>query len=234
MLSEAIKARPRLYDAINFFRPLQSSTEAWLDKFARSHRDVRFIKIGASDGLRWDSMRRFIVRYGWSGVLVEPLPQVYEMLRANYAYLKRDLVFLNAAVSDQPGCVDFWCASKGFCSDLTTEKQLFFLRQSSLDRDFVCRRVGSPDHVECCSVPCVTVNEIADKYMSGNVDLLFVDAEGHDADIIRSVDFSRLKPAIVYESHNLGPKKALLRSFLESHGYAVSGLDGDSVATCKT
>ena len=49
-----------------------------------------------------------------------------------------------------------------------------------------------------------------------------IDAEGHEASIIPSIDFRVVNPeAIYFESHNLGSKKTDVNSFLSRNGYEV-------------
>jgi hypothetical protein len=54
-----------------------------------------------------------------------------------------------------------------------------------------------------------------------NIDLLQIDAEGHDWPILRSIDFSQLRPAIVrFEYRNMRPGDAdACLVHLAAHGY---------------
>jgi hypothetical protein len=80
-LKAEIKRRPRLYDFVMFLsrRVLLRRTLAYmvLDQFSGAlGRCVSFIQVGASDGLRRDPLREFIVRDNWTGVMIEPLPRL--------------------------------------------------------------------------------------------------------------------------------------------------------------
>lgn len=234
-----IKSKPRLYDFVNGLRPLEDETQRWLDQFSRSRdRRVNFIQIGTNDGLRWDPVRRFIIRDEWSGVLVEPLPPVFELLKKNYAHVtNRKLVFANVAVSsDDTESFKFWSFSKSFCDSLSIEDRLYYLRKSSMDRKMVEANLKGFDDVQeklqCYTVPALSVNTLLEKYWDGGpIDLIFIDAEGHDDHIIQAIDFDRIQPmAILYESHNLRERKQKIQTFLENRGYRVNDLVGDSVA----
>lgn len=84
-----IKTKPWLYDVLNSKRPIVGEVEKWLENFSKNnHGQINFIQIGASDGLRWDPFRRFIIRDKWNGFFVEPLPNVFSILKNNYAYVK--------------------------------------------------------------------------------------------------------------------------------------------------
>lgn len=63
---------------------------------------LRFIQIGANDGIRGDPIRQKVLKYGWTGVLVEPLPPLFAELKRNYAN-QPGLEFINAAVDVSPG-----------------------------------------------------------------------------------------------------------------------------------
>ena len=45
---------------------------------ARRGRRLSFVQIGANDGVTGDPIRRFILEFGWSGVLVEPQLEIFE------------------------------------------------------------------------------------------------------------------------------------------------------------
>ena len=104
-IKDFIKTKPRLYDLFNERRPLAEELEIWIDDFSKTQkRAINFIQVGASDGLRWDPVRRFIIRDKWNGVLIEPLEPVYNMLVNNYAYVKQNnLKFENCAISKEKG-----------------------------------------------------------------------------------------------------------------------------------
>ena len=46
--------------------------------------DFFFIQVGANDGLMCDPIRQFIVKHSWGGILVEPVPDYFELLKKNY------------------------------------------------------------------------------------------------------------------------------------------------------
>jgi len=47
--------------------------------------DLAFIQIGAFDGMTADPLRKYIEKYGWRGVLVEPQARAANKLRELYA-----------------------------------------------------------------------------------------------------------------------------------------------------
>lgn len=237
-IKSIIKKYPKIYDYINSFRPIVDDVEIWIDTFSRTNKRLNFIQVGANDGLRWDPLRRFILRDGWSGVLIEPIFPVFKMLKNNYSYVKNDLVFENCIISNHDGFIDFYTVSDEFLKNLSTEKKLFYLRKSSIYKDNLSRHVGDINSADCIvsyQVRCLKLDFIIDKYFfDKNLDLVFIDAEGHDDDVIKSIDFNKCKPrAIFYESHNLGSKNEQIKLLLSSNGYEIIQFKGDAVGILK-
>jgi len=234
-----IKTKPRVYDMLNSRRPIVDDVEVWLDNFSKQNNgQVNFIQIGASDGLRWDPFRRFIIENKWNGVFVEPLPNVFGILVNNYAYVEnQDLRFVNAAISiDDSKHIDIWSYSEDFCNSLSLEEKLCYLRKSSLDKTHVESSLSGLDNIDsivkCYRVKCISINSLVKEYTDDNqVDLILIDAEGYDDKIVETIDFELIQPkAILFESHNLGERKKEIRSFLEAKGYVVTDIGGDTVA----
>lgn len=237
-----IKRHPRIYDAFNTFRTTHGQLGAWLNAFSETHsQGVNFLQVGASDGLRWDPFRKHILKGRWNGILIEPLVPVFEMLKRNYSHARRqNLVFVNAAItSASVEEFQFWSYSEEFLSTLSVDQQLFWLRTSSSDKAQVLRRLVKAKHddaekkIAAYAVPGMPIRDVlAQRWQGGPMDLVLIDAEGHDDEVVYGMDLSAHRPkAILFESHNLPEeRKAPLIEHLKSFSYSVSRLDGDTVA----
>lgn len=239
-LSKELRERPRLYDLARRLRATPRYPAArFLDGFSRAHgRRVRFVQIGANDGMRSDPIRGFVVRDRWSGVLVEPLPTVFELLKANYRHLRgRGLTFVNAAISDADApSLPFWSYDERFLAGLALEERLEFLRKASFDRRHAlgfARMKGLGESILSeIRVPCLALPSLLARHAVGDpVDLLVIDAEGHEPAILSGLkrDTPRIE-AIFFESHNLGDGRGPLFRHLEDLGYRLFELEGDAVA----
>jgi len=238
-ITDFVKTKPRLYDFLNSLRPISGEVESWLENYSKAnHGKVNFIQIGASDGLRWDPFRRFIIREKWNGVFVEPLPNVFSILKSNYAYMKNQKFgFVNAAISTgENDHIDIWSYSEEFCNTLSLEERLYYLRKSSLDKKHVEASLQEFDDVSskivCFRVKCISINELIEQYIGNNkINLILIDAEGHDDMIVRTIDFERFQPdAILFEAHNLAARKQKIHDYLKEKNYTVTNIGGDSVA----
>jgi FkbM family methyltransferase len=63
---------------------------------------VHFLQIGAMDGIKHDELHHYIKNNPWEGVLVEPLPDMFERLTQNYQDNPR-LKFVCSAIADTDG-----------------------------------------------------------------------------------------------------------------------------------
>jgi FkbM family methyltransferase len=237
-IKDSIKTQPRLYDWINTWRPISGEMGQWIARFALRSQPLRFIQIGASDGLRWDPFRRFIIGGNWQGLLVEPLPNVFASLKQNYAYrVKQGLSFLNAALSDTDTNLSFWTYKEDFLFSLGMEEQFRLLRKASFNRDHVVRTLdgyANPlEKIRPIIVPCLTFQSLIREYWPHDeLDLVMIDAEGHDDTVIRGMDLATIRPsAILFEIHNLmTTRREALYEWLAERHYHIQQLGGDAVA----
>jgi FkbM family methyltransferase len=170
--------------------------------------DLTFLQIGAFDGVGDDDLHALIMTYGLRGLLVEPQPAAFARLQETYRGQPR-LRLLQAAIADQEGERELYCRR-----DEPSEA-------ASFDRGHL-RRHGIPDdEIVAQRVVCHTVASALRVAGLEHVDLLQIDAEGYDWPIIRSIDFSRLRPAIVrFEYRHIRPHDAdACLELLASHGY---------------
>jgi FkbM family methyltransferase len=69
-------------------------------------------------------------------------------------------------------------------------------------------------------VNCLTLNELFKKYNLVDIDVLYIDAEGLDFELIKSIDFEEFNIInIIYEHLHIDGEKAI--KFLESKGYST-------------
>jgi hypothetical protein len=75
--------------------------------------------------------------------------------------------------------------------------------------------------VKKLSVDCFTVNELFDKYELKNIDILYIDAEGMDDHIIKSIDFSSYTIDTIY-FENLHLNQLDIYNYLKNKGYDIT------------
>ena len=194
-----------------------------LRAFADTHPRAFFIEIGSNDGQQHDHLRPFILSHDWTGIMVEPVPYVFERLRRNYAGVA-GVTLENVAIADRDGELPFWRLS-----DAAPEERerlpSWYDGIGSLSREAVLsharhipdieqRLVGEP-------LPCLTFESLCRKHDVERLDLLLIDTEGYDWDMIRGIDLERRHPRLlVYEHYHLSAEeRAACRAHVERHGY---------------
>lgn len=193
------------------------------------------VQVGANDGVRGDPVRWAILRHHFPALLVEPLPDLYEKLRANYAS-EPQVRFANVAVGEEPGeavmyrlphdvpsLPDWAQGLASFDKRLLLEhRKLSGLNNVDLERLLVTARV-----------PVVTMTQLlaAEPGISA-VLALQVDTEGHDLHVIRSALHGGIRPRIInYEHKHLSyANQEACRDLLAKSGYAFVSTREDTLA----
>ncbi|HEX2477291.1 MAG TPA: FkbM family methyltransferase [Lacipirellulaceae bacterium] len=172
------------------------------------NRKVTFLQIGAYDGRSDDDLRDLVVRHSLRGVLVEPQPAAFARLRETYRD-QPQVTLLQAAIADREGVRNLYCR-RGDAS-----------MAASFDAEHL-RRHGIPSaEIIRQPVVCHTVESALRTAGLESVDLIQIDAEGYDWPIIHSIDFAKVRPAILrfeYRHMHSSDADACL-DFLARHGY---------------
>lgn len=177
-----------------------------LAAFAGSFPEAVFVEIGANDGDQHDHLRPLILENRWRGVMVEPVPYVFDRLRANYGELP-GVALENAAIAERDGTRPFYHLAG--VSDYEREGlPQWYDGIGSFSREAVVDHVRLIPDIEQrlveTEVPCLTFGSLCAKHGLSGVDLIVVDTEGYDHEILRHIDFGRFDPAlVVYEHYHL-------------------------------
>jgi FkbM family methyltransferase len=199
-----------------------------LHRFAASHGRLTIVQIGAHDGLTSDHMRPLILKYGWTGVLVEPVPEQFQRLQTNYANVP-GLRFERAAIAGHDGEIAFHKVRKDL-PGLPRHAHLVH----SLKYEVVLNEIGGrADALMAIHVPALMFQTLLDRHGLDHVDVLAIDTEGADYEILRQVDFIRYRPSLILYEHkhlSLADRQAC-QVMLGGHGYSLQIYRQDTVAT---
>ena len=219
----------------------RSFVEEILHHLLKRQGHVFIIQVGAHVGdTSNDPICRFIQKHsspGQSGrtacncVLVEPVRHLFEQLVANYKHYE-GVVCDNVAIADENAIRDFYRLDDGV--DLRASGMPEWLDQlgsllpermgqlwDQCEKDETYRQFVA-EHAVVDKVQCITFDQLLDRHGITKVDFLQVDAEGYDYEIIRSINFERVKPlAINYERVHLQDKEAPCRRLLLKHDYLL-------------
>jgi hypothetical protein len=172
--------------------------------FPKNYRGF-FVDVGCFHPVKYNNTYR-LYKKGWRGVNID-LDSIkiegFEIVRSQDVNLAR-------AVSNRKGELSYW--SNGFYS-LT----------GTLDANFAEGKAG---YIEK-KVPADTLTNILDqtKFAGQKIDFLTVDAEGHDFEILSSLDFQKYQPQLIAaECLDVSLEKVLeskIYKFLKAQGYEM-------------
>jgi FkbM family methyltransferase len=196
-------------DTVFYFEPL-------LLRHLRQNPDFFFVEIGANDGIFHDAIHSFVTREKVRGLVVEPLPDVFDELVKNYhacpgiipvrTAIHRSLKSVTLHRPDPARLAQLGASAKGV---------------GSLDRDWHKRADVPDDCMITETVPAMTLAELLEKYSVTRLDLLQIDAEGYDAEIIKMLDTLPVRPAIIRFEHGLSDGIMTKAAFMDCVEFLV-------------
>jgi len=197
--------------------------------FGAVYPDATFVQVGANDGMARDPLRTQIQRRRWRGVMVEPVPYVFKRLSARYGNHPR-IKLEQSAIADREGVLPFYHLREALPGEevwswyhaLGSFRREVVLSHQSFIPDIASRLVET-------EVPCTILSSLCERHGLAHVDLLFIDTEGYDYEVLRTVDFEARRPrVIVYEHiHLSADDRQNAQELLTRQGYWVfeHGLD---------
>jgi FkbM family methyltransferase len=176
-------------------------------------------------------------------VLVEPVAEYFDRLRAAYASLP-GVQFENAAIAETRRVRDFhrlsvdpaahgypsWLAGVGSLrADRMTQLWDGYEKEHGQEAYEDIRRFYEAHHV-VEPVSCITFQDLVDRHGIAEIDLLQIDAEGYDYRILQTIDFDLLRPSFInYERVLLQDDEAACRQMMTRAGYALTDWGQDTL-----
>jgi FkbM family methyltransferase len=182
--------------------------------------DFFFVQIGAFDGREGDQLYQLIRENHWRGILVEPQPHAFELLKQNYTG-ENKLRFFNVAIGPRDGSLTLYTRKTGSVPIASVSKRL------------LVKPGHSRSEVIAIEVPCWTFDRLLQEAGEPKrIDLLQIDTEGFDFEIIRSIRFDRIKPSIIRFEHALLSERDRNEclKLLSKQGYRFLLEDRDTMA----
>lgn len=193
---------------------------------------LRFIQIGANDGVRADPVRDKVLNHAWTGVLVEPLPSLFDQLRNNYMG-SPGLEFVNAAIDTSAGTRAIHFLDPG----LTVPDWAHGLATFDLAHlRITAQGLGLKDaDIRHRDVPTITWKGLLATSGDKPCDVLVIDAEGYDISLLRAAPLDRWRPRVIQFEHSFAtiPERLAFYAELIGFGYEIASDGPDTVAWIK-
>jgi FkbM family methyltransferase len=212
----------------------RDETDRLIALFAEMFPDAFVLQIGANDGVAGDPLVEGFRKTRWSGLLVEPVPHLYDMLVARYRD-RPGVRIERAAVSTYDGEAPLFRLRT-----VPGESPEWFNQLATLDREVLLKHRSSIPEIDSIlieeRVPTVRLDTLLVRHEVSRIDFLVIDTEGHDFEVLRTLDLTRFAPTLLMFEHqhlSEGDKQAAY-ALLETAGYDFrETVEGDAIAWQK-
>lgn len=188
-------------------------TSQYRESFAKDYLDQRlepfigkrkgfYVEAGANDGLSQSNTRYFEKYLGWTGILVEPVPELFKQCRNN----RPNSIVENVALVADPDNTNVQMSTAGLMSvvDGAFKNEPDYDVERHLQRS---RELGaSSQRAYLITVPGLTLSSVLEKHGVSDFDFLSLDVEGYEAEVITGLDLQKHRPRciLVEERPNSG------------------------------
>lgn len=185
------------------------------------------LQVGANDGIGHDFLFPFLKERKPSGLAIEPLRDVYEKLVLNYSIFP-NILPVNKAVHATEEKVTLYRVNPSRLDGLPAWASGI----GSLDPAHHKRSGTLTEHIITEEAEAAHLMHIVQSHPFPAPDLLQIDVEGYDLEVLKQVDFSRLRPKIIrveYVNLSLPDVEQAVR-LMKSQGYYCFYDDLDVIA----
>lgn len=160
----------------------------------------RFVEVGAFDGPTYSNVWQF-VKAGWTGIMIEPMPDNLTKLRDNLSSVpNHNVTVVPMAASDNPGLIP-----------------MFFEREGSREA-----KPGELTH----QIQAMRLDDILEWLkVEPNFDILVIDVETHEQPVLRGFDLAKWGPKVAIVEAYDWQRDWILKFFGGYHLYYADGLN---------
>jgi len=178
--------------------------DSWLyENVFKDKRGGVFVEFGAIDGLITSNTLFFEEEMDWTGLCIEPIPEMFQQLTKN-----RKCICENYAVSDDFGEVEFMVYD-----DVVGWSGI----SDSIEPEHFERIELKGGEQRTIMVPTMPLNALLSMHGLQNVDYMTIDVEGHEDRIVRSIDFEGFNIKVLDIENNFNNYD--VKDYLKGLGY---------------
>ena len=181
-----------------------------IDHLLKKKENGVFLDLGAHDGVTISNTYFFEMERNWSGICVEPIPEVFEKLKKN-----RACKLIQGVVAPSDGEFEFK-RLHGYTEMLSG---IVEFRDDRHDQrtNYEIRLHGGD--TEIIKVKGFKVSTILEKYRIRRVDYLSLDIEGGELEVLETMDFKKYDITCLTVENNYGDDA--IKRVLKSKGYRL-------------
>ena len=195
-------------------------------------RPASVVQIGSNDGKTGDPLYELLhANPEWKALLVEPLPDFCERLRANYPDTSRFQV-ANVAINEGR-TMPFYFVDATAKDDLP-DLPFWFDQLGSFDRAHIVNQLDGvlEPYIRSIDVDGVRLMDLLRDHQIKDIDIFHVDAEGYDWKILSQLDLDLFQPTfILFEANHMSTaeRRSVIDFLEESYELFAPGIDGFAV-----
>jgi FkbM family methyltransferase len=192
----------------------QFKQDSWLEENVfRGFKNGTFMDVGAHDGKTINNTLYFEETYGWTGVNIEPLNDVFARLLVN----RPKCINLNYAISSRNGTAEF-IMNRGYTEMLSGLKDQYDPRHFQRVKGEILYCGGSTDVI---IVNTKRIDTICEENKINHIHYLSIDVEGAEYDVIKSINFNKVFVDVIEFENNYTDTSTPIVEYLSSNGYVV-------------
>jgi len=172
-----------------------------------------FVDVGAHDGRSINNTLYFEETNQWTGINVEPIPDVYKCLIKN----RPTSINLNCAVSNNDGTAEF-LLNKGYTEMISGLKETFDPRHNIRVNREISMHGGT---TQLITVKTKRLETIFDEHNIKHVNYLSIDVEGAEFEVIKSINFDKVFIDVIGFENNYPDTSRPIIQYLAYKGYKI-------------
>ena len=187
----------------------------------KNAKNLRFVDVGAYDGLVVSNTAYMEMDLGWTGVCIEPNPAPFSKLQLN-----RISKNYNCCISEKECNLDFICV-EGYAEMLSCLYSDCSVQHMQRITDEISKHGGS---CKILQVKSKTLNDVFEENEFDSISYLSVDTEGAELSVVRSLDYAKYKVDIISIENNNNDAG----DYLVNNGYSyITTVCGDAIFKLK-
>jgi FkbM family methyltransferase len=179
-----------------------------------------FVDVGAHDGKSFNNTLFFEEDRDWTGINIEPIPDVFARLQAQ----RPRCINLCCAIDETTGTADF-LLNTGYTEMLSGLHKQYDSRHKHRVETEIQKHGGTSTILQ---VPTRRLDEIFDEHSIDHVHYLSIDVEGAEWSVLKSIDFQKVFVDVIEFENNYPDTSKEIVNYLKEKGYQQiekSGID---------
>lgn len=170
-----------------------------------------FVDVGAHNGVTINNSLFFETIRNWSGILIEPLPSIFQQLERN----RPKAIRKNCAISDTETIVDF-LEVEGYAEMTSGILSNYDPRHKQRIENEISQLGGKSNIIQ---VQTRKLSDILAEHSIDHVHYLSIDVEGSEFSVIKSIDFGNVFIDVIGFESNYADTSHPIVEYLQSRGY---------------